>query len=77
MSDAQDAIGIPKASLPAQHNASRPYKDCLSCRIIGTGTLAGVGSYAIWQSRAAALGSPGQKKIVAGLGIGGVVRWFQ
>ncbi|KAF8197991.1 hypothetical protein BJ912DRAFT_952748 [Pholiota molesta] len=45
-------------------------KECLSCRIMGTGVLAGTGSYAIWQSRASAPGSPGQKKIVAGLGLG-------
>jgi hypothetical protein len=45
-------------------------KDCLSCRIMGTGLMAGTGSYAIWQSRAAALGSPAQKKVVAGLGLG-------
>ncbi|KAF9467349.1 hypothetical protein BDZ94DRAFT_1305429 [Collybia nuda] len=56
-------------------------QDCLSCRIVGTGTFATVGTYALWQSRAAAPGSPGQKKIVAGLGVallaGGVIRWFQ
>ncbi|KAG6861672.1 hypothetical protein C0995_013241 [Termitomyces sp. Mi166 len=61
--------------------APRQYKDCLSCRIIGTGTLAGVGSYAFWQSRAAAPGSPWQKRIMAGLGTaflaGSVLRWFQ
>ncbi|RDB25244.1 hypothetical protein Hypma_008014 [Hypsizygus marmoreus] len=60
---------------------SKKYNDCLSCRIVGTGTLGGVGSYAIYQSRAAAPGTPGQKRIVAGLGVallvGGVIRWFQ
>ena len=45
-------------------------KDCLSCRLIGTGALGGVGSYALWQSRAAAPGSLGQKRVIAGLGIG-------
>jgi hypothetical protein len=45
-------------------------KDCLSCRIMGAGLMAGTGSYAIWQSRAAAPGSPAQKKVVAGLGLG-------
>lgn len=44
--------------------------ECISCRIIGTGALAGTGAYAIWLSRAPASGSPGQKKILAGLGIG-------
>ncbi|KAF9484509.1 hypothetical protein BDN70DRAFT_771216, partial [Pholiota conissans] len=59
--------------------ANSKYKECLSCRIMGTGVLAGTGSYAIWQCRASAPGSPGQKKIVAGLGIallvGSVFRW--
>ncbi len=45
-------------------------KECLPCRIMGSGVMAGTGGYAIWQSRAAAPGSPGQKKIVAGLGLG-------
>lgn len=45
-------------------------KDCLSCRIIGTGTLGGVGAYAVWQSRAAASGSPLQKKGLALVGLG-------
>ena len=45
-------------------------KECLSCRLIGTGTLGGVGSYALWQSRAAAPGSLGQKRAIAGLGVG-------
>ena len=49
------------------------YKDCLSCRIIGTGTLSGVGSYAIWQARATAPGSSGQKKMLAGVGVGSFV----
>lgn len=45
-------------------------KECLSCRLIGTGALGGVGSYALWQSRATAPGSLGQKRVVAGLGVG-------
>ncbi|KAK0504516.1 hypothetical protein EDD18DRAFT_302643 [Armillaria luteobubalina] len=47
-----------------------PYKDCLSCRIIGTGTLTGVGGYALMQSKATAPGTPVQKRIMAGLGVG-------
>lgn len=50
--------------------ASPRYSDCTSCRIIGTASLAGVGAYSLWGARAAAPGSPGQKKIVAGLGVG-------
>ena len=44
--------------------------ECLSCRLIGTGAMGGVGSYALWQSRAAAPGSLGQKRLIAGLGVG-------
>jgi len=54
-------------------------QECISCRVVGTGAFAGTGAYAIWLSRAAAPGTPGQKKILAGLGIallvGGVFRW--
>ncbi|KAF8230200.1 hypothetical protein L208DRAFT_1400914 [Tricholoma matsutake] len=57
------------------------YKDCPSCRIVGSTTLATVGTYALWQSRAAAPGSPSQRRIIAGLGLallaGSVVRWIQ
>lgn len=45
-------------------------KDCLGCRIVGSGTFAAVGSYALWQARTAAPGSPAQKRIIAGLGVG-------
>lgn len=45
-------------------------QECLSCKVIGTGVLAGTGAYAIWQSRGAAPGSLGQKRIVAVLGVG-------
>jgi hypothetical protein len=45
-------------------------KECLSCRLIGTGILGGVGSHALWQSRASAPGSLGQKRAVAGVGVG-------
>ncbi len=50
-------------------------QECLSCRVIGTGVIAGTGAYAIWQSRGAAPGSLGQKRIVAGLGVGKPVIW--
>ena len=54
---------------PGFVDRTRP-KECLSCRLIGTGALGGVGSYALWQSRATAPGSLGQKRVVAGLGVG-------
>ncbi len=54
-----------------EHIESLPNKkDCLGCRIVGSGTFAAVGTYALWQARAAAPGSPAQKRIVAGLGVG-------
>jgi hypothetical protein len=43
--------------------------ECLSCRIIGTATLAIVGLYALRQSRARAPGSVLGKRIVGGLGV--------
>ncbi|KAJ3749246.1 hypothetical protein DFH05DRAFT_660162 [Lentinula detonsa] len=45
--------------------------DCISCRIVGTGTFATVGGYALWQSRAVAPGTPMQKRVMAGVGVGG------
>lgn len=54
-----------------EHIESLPNKkDCLGCRIVGSGTFAAVGTYALWQARAAAPGTPAQKRIVAGLGVG-------
>ncbi|KAF5351724.1 hypothetical protein D9756_007464 [Leucocoprinus leucothites] len=56
-------------------------KECLSCRIVGTGTFAGVGIYALLQARASAPGTPAQKRIIGGLGVamlvGSVIRWTQ
>ena len=54
---------------PGSVDRTKP-NECLSCRLIGTGALGGVGSYALWQSRASAPGSLGQKRLVAGLGVG-------
>ncbi len=44
-------------------------KDCLACRVIGTGALGGVGIYALNQSRAHAPGSVVGKRIMAGVGV--------
>ncbi|KAK7689920.1 hypothetical protein QCA50_006559 [Cerrena zonata] len=55
----------PVRSLAAQRKA----EDCLACRVIGTGALAGVGIYALNQSRAHAPGSLIGKRIMAGLGV--------
>lgn len=45
-------------------------KECTSCRIVGSATFAGVGIYALMQARASAPGTPAQKRIIGGLGIG-------
>jgi len=45
-------------------------KDCSSCRIVGCGAFAGVGIYALMQARATAPGTPAQKRIIGGLGVG-------
>lgn len=71
MSSVANANANPDGTLVQQvETAPARKQDCLSCRIVGTGTFATVGTYALWQSRAAAPGGPGQKKIVAGLGVG-------
>jgi hypothetical protein len=49
--------------------ASPGKQDCLSCRIIGAGTLGAVGIYALNQSRARAPGSLVGKRIMAGVGL--------
>ncbi|KAF8909909.1 hypothetical protein CPB85DRAFT_1306967 [Mucidula mucida] len=57
------------------------YNDCLSCRLIGTGALSGLGGYALWQSRAAAPGSLMGKRALVGVGLvligAGAMRWTQ
>ena len=45
------------------------YRECLTCRVIGTGALAATGIYALNQSRAHAPGSPAGKKAMAGVGV--------
>lgn len=67
---ASTPYGSANRTLVEQIGAIPDHRECLSCRIIGSGAFAGVGTYALWQSRAAAKGSPGQKRIVAGLGVG-------
>ncbi|EIM82501.1 uncharacterized protein STEHIDRAFT_29839, partial [Stereum hirsutum FP-91666 SS1] len=46
----------------------KPYQDCMSCRIIGTGALAGVGIAALNKSRAHQPGSLMGKRLMAGMG---------
>lgn len=75
----QDTTTLPQLNKqPSLVDRTNP-KECLSCRLIGTGALGGVGSYALWQSRATAPGSLGQKRVVAGLGVGQklhVIAWY-
>ncbi|TFK74527.1 hypothetical protein BDN72DRAFT_788678 [Pluteus cervinus] len=77
----KSTYGSADSTLVEQIGAMPTSKNCLSCRIVGSGTFAGVGAYALWQSRAAAPGTPAQKRIVAGLGValcvGSVIRWLQ
>ena len=70
MTPAENENPLERRNLVEQINAIPSTKDCLSCRIIGTGALGGTGAYAIWQARRAAPGSMGQKRILAGLGLG-------
>ncbi|KAG9311254.1 hypothetical protein JVU11DRAFT_8338 [Chiua virens] len=51
------------------------YKDCLSCRVIGTGALGLTGLYALGMARPKAPGSVFGKMMMAGIGFGSVVRW--
>ncbi|KAH9847004.1 hypothetical protein C2E23DRAFT_788163 [Lenzites betulinus] len=60
----------PASSAEASHiGLSQNSKDCLACRVIGTGALGGVGVYALNQSRAHAPGSVVGKRIMAGVGV--------
>jgi hypothetical protein len=47
-------------------------KECITCKIVGTGTFLGVGGYALWQSRSVAPGTQMQKRFLAFMGIGTV-----
>jgi hypothetical protein len=56
-----------------------PDRDCLSCRVIGTGALGATGLYALNQARTHQPGSRVGKQIMAGVGVlfllGSVARW--
>ncbi|KAI1790076.1 hypothetical protein LXA43DRAFT_530342 [Ganoderma leucocontextum] len=60
-------------------SAQAEYQDCLACRVIGTGALAGVGIYALTMSRARAPGSVIGKRIMGAVGVGFLIgsyfRW--
>ncbi|KAF8418247.1 hypothetical protein L210DRAFT_3476328 [Boletus edulis BED1] len=55
------------------------YKDCISCKVVGTGALALTGLYALRMARSQAPGTVFGKTMMAGIGVGflagSVVRW--
>ncbi|KAH9947172.1 hypothetical protein B0H21DRAFT_692405 [Amylocystis lapponica] len=69
MSLAQTAQHTSTATVPNVKAQAPVPQECLTCRIIGTAALGGVGIYALKMSRAKAPGSIAGKRIVAGLGI--------
>lgn len=75
----------PRASDPAPPSTSSPdtlpwtpseegkqweYKDCISCRVVGTGALGLTGLYALRMARPQAPGSVFGKTMMAGIGVG-------
>ena len=77
--------GPPRASKPSPSSTSSPdtptwtpsedgkqweYKDCISCRVVGTGALGLTGLYALRMSRPRAPGSVFGKIMMAGIGVG-------
>lgn len=71
---------VSNASISAPvRREEKPYQDCMSCRIIGTAALGGVGLAALNKSRAHQPGSVMGKRLMAGMGvlflIGSYSRW--
>ncbi|KAI9567808.1 hypothetical protein HD554DRAFT_2103573 [Boletus coccyginus] len=64
---------------PSEEGKQWEYKDCISCRVVGTGALGVTGLYALRMARPRAPGSAFGKMMVAGIGVGflagSVVRW--
>lgn len=54
---------------PSTETSGR-YKDCLACRVIGTGALGATGIYALNMTRASAPGSPLGKRVMGSVGVG-------
>ena len=67
---ASSPVGSATTATSSTDNAlqQRP-EECLTCRIIGTGALAGVGFYALQMSRPKAPGSVLGKRIMGGVGV--------
>lgn len=78
MSSPQSALrsGVITGKLDSETPLTEPpstqaeYQDCLPCRVIGTGAMAGVGIYALNMSRARAPGSVMGKRIMGAVGVG-------
>ena len=51
------------------------YKDCISCRVVGTGALGLTGLYALRMARPRAPGSAFGKMMMAGIGVGESTLW--
>ena len=55
---------------PLEEGKQWEYKDCISCRVVGTGALGLTGLYALHMSRPKAPGSVFGKMMMAGIGVG-------
>ncbi|KAG6375229.1 hypothetical protein JVT61DRAFT_3442 [Boletus reticuloceps] len=69
--------GPPRASksaspstLSSEEGQQWEYKDCISCKVVGTGALALTGLYALRMARSQAPGSVFGKRMMAGIGVG-------
>ncbi|KAF8431601.1 hypothetical protein L210DRAFT_3560070 [Boletus edulis BED1] len=67
------------STLSSEEGQQWEYKDCISCKVVGTGALALTGLYALRMARSQAPGTVFGKTMMAGIGFaflaGGVVRW--
>ncbi|KAG8221659.1 hypothetical protein J3R82DRAFT_1943, partial [Butyriboletus roseoflavus] len=55
---------------PSAEGKQWEYKDCISCRVVGTGALGLTGLYAFRMARPRAPGSVFEKVLMAGIGVG-------
>lgn len=58
------------ALTPPEEGKQWEYKDCISCKVVGTGALGLTGLYALHMARPRAPGSVFGKMMMAGIGIG-------
>lgn len=55
---------------PSEEGKQWEYRDCISCRVVGTGALGLTGLYALHMARPRAPGSIFGKMMMAGIGVG-------